>query len=154
MGVAERAPGLRAAPCRGAAVGLAALLALGCATASRPEGYDRAAHEARRNLRAPSNASYHRLLHREFAADFRRAVRNCRLEFIETRGATLLYRLGAEGEVLESMVYPESAFSKCVSETADRFALPPPPRADYWLGFFIDDCPLGGGGAQCAQLVP
>jgi hypothetical protein len=125
-----------------------------CATEGRPEGFDAAAREARLNRQSSRNAVFHHQLRRELTADFRRLVRRCRLESLDTKEVTLLYRLDASGDPVESMFYPPGAFAECVHEGIGGIELPPPPRPDYWFGVVIEKCPLGRAFSECPQLVP
>ena len=127
---------------------------LACATEGRPPGYDDAAFTAQRNATNPRYARYNHHIRRDFVGQILRMLRECRLESLDTTHATFLYRLDSSGKTLETMVYPPSAFSECVHPRLSELEFPPPPKPDYWLGFFVPDCPLGGGLVECSQLSP
>lgn len=127
---------------------------VGCATDTRPPGFDDAAYTARLKYRDPRNARFNAQMERDFLGRIRKILRKCRLESLDTSEATLLFRLDSSGTTTESMIYPVNTFSECVFEGVSGFDFPPPPDPDYWLGFFIPRCPLGGGLSECSQLAP
>src|SRR5262249_51624372 len=115
----------------------------------RPHGYALAQREAVLNLRDPGDQPYFNLVNRQFGEEFRDALKHCRWDVNETRGATFLYRLDAFGGAVESMVYPVSDFSECMQPVVSSYRFPPPPKADYWVGIFIPGCTQAGARGQC-----
>ena len=132
---------------------LAALALVGCASDARPPGYNDALREIRYQ-RTEHDARYRRLVHRDLRRNFSRVLKDCRYQALDTRPATLLFRLGAGGEALESFRYPPGEFTDCVYQAVAAFDFPPPPQPNYWFGVFVRDCPLGGGSSECPQIVP
>lgn len=132
---------------------VAALAIAACAATPRPDGYDAAFREAERNLKSRSNSAYYRLLERKLSNHIRRSARRCRFdESHDTRATTLLYRLDASGSVVEAIGHPGGAFSECMVASMSGYAVPPPPKPDFWLRVFIPGCPLGGGMSECPWL--
>lgn len=121
-----------------AAVALAMLaVSWGCAPEMLPPGYDDAAREVRDNLRTAQGRSYRRAVENELSRRLQRAARRCYVHAPETRGVRLLYRLDESGNPTESIVYPDTAFGRCVQTDIGQFELPPPPEPGYWVSFGV-----------------
>jgi hypothetical protein len=118
----------------------------------RPAGFEEASRQAFLNMRSPANVAYYRLIDQQFGEEFRDALKHCRWDVNETRGATLLYRLDPSGNRVESMVYPISALSDCMQPYVNTYTFPPPPAEDYWVGIYIPGCTNSGGRGQCMQV--
>jgi hypothetical protein len=116
-----------------------------------PPGYEEAAREAFLNIRSPANVAYYRLIDQQFGEQFRDALKHCRWDGIETRGATLLYRLDPSGNRVETMIYPVSELSACIETTVNTYTFPPPPAEDYWVGIYVPGCTNSGARGLCFQ---
>src|SRR5262245_5287992 len=62
-----------------------------------PDGFEEAQHEAWWNRRTPEADLYYKVIDKEFGEEFRAAMKHCRWDVNETRGATFLYRLDSFG---------------------------------------------------------
>ena len=116
-----------------------------------PPGYEEASREAYLNMRSPANVEYYRLIDQQFGEQFRDALKHCRWDVNETRGATLLYRLDPSGNRVESMVYPVSELSHCIQDSVNAYTFPPPPAENYWVGIYVPGCANAGARGLCFQ---
>ena len=117
----------------------------------RPDGYGDAVQAASWNRQTPAADPYYRLVDKQFGTGFRAALKTCRWDINETRGATFLYRLDAFGNAVESMVYPQSDFSDCMQPVVNAYRFPPPPQENYWVGIFIAGCSQSGARGLCVE---
>lgn len=128
----------------GATCLLAAPAWLGCAHEPTPEGYYEALRAMRFNAKTEGGLRYRMAGEQILEGKAVEAERKCRrLRVPDKRSSILLYRLGAEAEVLESIVFPETPFALCIHEELGGLGLPPPPRPDYWIGLEIPGLPPG-----------
>lgn len=113
---------------------IAPIWLLSCAAETGPPGYQDGIRLAKLNLKSQAGSRYKRQTQRIFRKAFRKASRRCYVQIPDKRGATVLYRLDAIGDPVESIVYPtRSELAGCVLESAGKFKLPAPPEPDYWI---------------------
>ena len=122
------------------AVGLMCLV--GCAggrdyVSGKPEGYDAVSRAVRNNAKTIAGRRYYKDMKNVFKGDLEDVARSCSSQNPEPRGATIFYRLGAEGTPVETMLYPASEFSDCFLEGLRDFKLPVPPEPDYWIAIEV-----------------
>lgn len=115
----------------------ALVLATGCITSQKPDGYEEAIREARLNASAIENHGYHAKVGRLLRNPIERAGRRCSVTIPDTRGARLLYRLDAAGVPTEVLIYPDADLGHCVYEAIRDVPLPPPPEPDYWIAIGV-----------------
>ena len=110
----------------------------GCAAnhesrSGKPPGYSDAVREAQRNSSSIRGKRYIKAIRRSLKGSGDEAIPSCRLREPDYRHHRILFRLDAEGNVIETMAYPASDFSDCVVKDAFEFQYLPPPKPDYWI---------------------
>jgi hypothetical protein len=112
---------------------LIAALFTACAADVGPPGYQEAAREARVNMLSMKGRFFRRRIERDLKTALKDIMERCYRVSRDTRGARLLLLINADGELSRFLIYPESAFSSCISENLAIPKLVPPPEPDYWI---------------------
>ena len=130
---------IRIAICLKVAVAVLGLLCpIGCATgqedaSGKPPGYEEAARAARKNGKSVRGRRYVKAVRNSLKGIPEDVIHSCQIREPDRRHIRLMYRLDADGDPVETMVYPASAFADCVIEGIRGFQFPPPPEPDYWI---------------------
>ena len=120
---------------------LTAALFTACAADVGPPGYQDAAREARANMISMDGRRYRRHIQRHIQSAFEDLIDRCYRETLDNRGAHLLLLINADGELVRFLIYPDGAFSSCISAGLDIPKLAPPPETNYWIKLFLETHP-------------
>ncbi|NNL65671.1 MAG: hypothetical protein HKP30_05470 [Myxococcales bacterium] len=105
----------------------------------KPAGFDDANRAATINLSTPAGRHYESSMKEQVYHRLLQSGLQCLIDGPGNpqRAVTILFRIDASGQPVESLLWPRTDFGVCAHGGIGPFTLSPPPRDDYWVKILL-----------------